>query len=99
MRKYDFVEDIYCDSLNNNIKGFFDVEKIKILKKYSSIQSVLLGMEFRPDKIATYYLGNSNYSWAIDLANNFEDGIKEYYVGRKILIPDVEKAYYELSNS
>ena len=50
-------------------------------------------MQFRPDKVAAYYLGNANYSWLSDLANDFEDGIKDYRLGRAILVPNIDIVY------
>ena len=90
MRKYDYVDDIYCDALDDNIKGFFDRENCEILKNNSSVGQILTGMEYRPDKVSAYYLGGSDYSWMIDLANDFVNGIEDYYLGRKILIPDID---------
>lgn len=97
MNKYDYVENIYCDSLDDNIKGFFDRDNCDILKNNSTNQVILSGMEFRPDKVATYYLGSANYSWLIDLANDFENGIKDYTLGRKILVPKIDVIYTLLS--
>ena len=97
MRKYDYVEDIKCDELNDYIKGFFDRENCNILKENSTTQKILSGMEYRPDKVAAYYLGGSNYSWMIDLANDFVNGIKDYYKGREILVPNIEIVYSQMS--
>ena len=93
MRKYDFVSDVYCDSLGINIAGFFDRKNCDILKENSTVQTIPIGMQFRPDKVAAYYLGNANYSWLIDLANDFEDGIKDYRLGRAILVPNIDIVY------
>lgn len=89
MKKTNYEESIFCDALNDNIKGFIPNEISTILKEYSTKEKILKGMEYRPDKVAAYYLGNPNYSWIIDLANNFTEGIKEYRLGRTILIPNL----------
>lgn len=98
MKKSDYLEDIWCEELEQNIKSFLTPEKLKILRENSKTGSVLLGMEFRPDKIAAYYLGNEKMMWAISAANNFQDGIKDYYLGREILIP-TRQAFIKLNNS
>lgn len=90
MNKSDYVSTIFSSELNQDIKGFFDSEDIKILKENSTIQNIPYGMEYRPDKVAAYFLGNESYSWMITLANNFENGIKDYYYGRRINVPDLD---------
>jgi hypothetical protein len=87
MFKNDFIETIYNKELNANIKGFFQADKIKILQEGATKGTVMQGMEYRPDKVAAYYLGDETMSWAISLANNFLLGIEDYYLGREILIP------------
>lgn len=97
MRKNDYVADLYCDELDTDVKGFFDRDNCDILKENSTTQIIPPGMEYRPDKVATYYLGSSTYSWMIDLANDFENGIKDYKLGRKILVPNIDTVYTLLS--
>ena len=46
-------------------------------------------MEYRPDLVADYYLGDSSLSWLITYVNNFFNGIKDYKVGTKIKIPKI----------
>lgn len=93
MNKYSYIENVYCDSLGENIKGFFDRENCDILKENSESRIILPGMEYRPDKVAAYYLGSPNYSWLIDLANDFDNGIKDYRLGRSILVPKIDTIY------
>lgn len=87
MKKNDFVKDIYCKELNTNIKGFLSDSQIKVLRENSTNGQVMQGMEYRPDKIAAYYLGDERLSWAVSAANNFQNGIQDYYLGRSIKIP------------
>ena len=61
MRKYDYAGTVYCDSLGIDIAGFFDRENCEILKENSTVQVVPIGMQFRPDKVAAYYLGSPDY--------------------------------------
>jgi len=93
MRRYDYITNVRCDALNDDIKGFFERVNCDILKEHSTTGTILSGMEYRPDKVAAYYLGGTNYSWMIDLANDFTEGIKDYYKGREILIPDIDTVY------
>lgn len=87
MKKNDFIKDIYCNELDTNIKGFLSNEQLKILRENSTSGQVMQGMEYRPDKIAAYYLGDERLGWAISAANNFQNGIQDYYLGRNIRIP------------
>ena len=93
MRRYDYITNVKSKELDDNIKGFFERVNCDILKKNSTTGKILSGMEYRPDKVAAYYLGGSNYSWLIDLANDFTEGIKDYYKGREILIPNIDVVY------
>lgn len=85
--KNTFVKDIYCKELNTDIKGFLSAENLKILRDNCTTGQVLQGMEYRPDKIAAYYLGDERLGWAISAANNFQNGIQDYYLGRSLKIP------------
>lgn len=96
MKKNDFIDKIYNKELDTDIKGFFSTENIKILRENSTKGQVMVGMEYRPDKVAAYYLGDERMSWAISLANNFIQGIEDYYLGREILIP-TENAFIKLT--
>lgn len=96
--KSDYLGKIWCEELGVDIKSFLTPEKLKILRENSMSGSVMVGMEFRPDKVAAYYLGDERLMWAISAANNFQNGIKDYYLGRKILIP-TDEAFIKLSNS
>lgn len=87
MNKY--VEDIYSEEIDENIKGFVDIDKISVLRNNATIGYVMQGMEYRPDKISAYYLGTVKYSWIITLINNFVNGIEDYELGKEILIPDI----------
>lgn len=90
MRRIDFEETNYCDALNTNIKGFVPPEIFNILHDNSDIKSIPKNMEYRPDKLSAYYYGDPNMSWIIDFANKFTNGIKDYYAGRKILVPNLD---------
>lgn len=85
--RYNNTSNIYSSILKENIKGFIDESEITSMRNSATTGQVLHGMAYRPDKVAEYYLGNSNYAWKISLINNFENGIRDYYEGRSILIP------------
>lgn len=87
MLKNDFVNEIYDEKYGIKIKGFVSSEVIKILRENSKKEIVLQGMEYRPDKLAAYYLGDERLGWLLTLANSFTNGIKDYYLGREILVP------------
>ena len=97
MRKYDFVKSIYSKEIGDSIKGFLPNTLLESLKEdpNKQIGQVLLGMEYRPDKVAAYYLGDEKMFWAISAANSFQNGIRDYYEGRDILIPN-DQAFIKL---
>ena len=90
MLKNSFINNIYCEELDTNIKSFLTAKQLKILKEHSMEGYVLQGMEFRPDKVAAYYLGDERLGWAISAASGFINGIQDYREGRKVLIPTQE---------
>lgn len=76
--------------LNEDIKGFPLKESYSELKENFTYGVILRGMQYRPDKIAEYYLGDAKMAWAISFANGFTKGVVEYRLGRKIKIPKIE---------
>lgn len=109
MKKNDYISTIYSKEIGEKIKGFLSINNILKLREnaISTIKRpggqpqkivVLPGMEYRPDKIAAYYLsddlnsrlGNETLGWLIDITNGFFGGIKDYYLGRELLIPSTE---------
>ena len=63
----------------NFIKSFLDGNEKTI--------EINAAFEYRPDKLAEYYLGNPQYDWILTLLNNFDKGIEDYYLGRLVIIP------------
>jgi hypothetical protein len=70
-----------------NINAFIDNKKLDILKKNCYYGVIKRGMQFRPDLVAEYYLGNAYDSWIISYVNEFVNGIEDYTLGRTIKIP------------
>lgn len=92
MRKYDFIKNIYSKEINDKIKGFLPntiIEALKLDPEKSDGQ-VLLGMEYRPDKISAYYYGTTDYDWVI-LAVNTTKGLEDLTLGKKLVIPSIDK--------
>ena len=73
--------------LGEDTKGFAELKDIR--EQQYSEGSVLKGMEYRPDLVADYYLGNSNLAWMITSINNFVNGIEDYTLGKKLKIPSI----------
>lgn len=88
MKKSSVLGNIFCKELDINIKGFLSEEQLKIIRENSYQGQVLQGMEYRPDKIAAYYLGDETMGWLISAANNFQNGIRDYHLGRSLKIPN-----------
>lgn len=66
---------------------FVDNSKIVEMEKNYVEKEIQKGMEYRPDLVAYVYLGDPNKSWMITLLNNFNNGIQDYTLGRKIKVP------------
>ena len=90
MDKYRFVKNIYSKEIGDKIKGFLSAEIIKRLKEdeYAINGDVLIGMEYRPDKISAYYYGSIEYAWII-VAVNTTKGIEDLTLGKKLILPSV----------
>lgn len=89
MEIIDYQETIENPVLNEETKGFIDGKELENLRDNCSIATVPKGMEYRPDLISMYYYGTTNNAWLISYANSFENGVKDYKLGRKILIPNL----------
>lgn len=87
MNKYRYIENIFCKELDTDVKGFFSKNNMDILREGATEGIVFRGTEYRPDKLAYFYLGDSKLGWLLTLTNGFINGIEDYYYGRKILIP------------
>lgn len=88
MERIDLQKDTYSEDIKHEMKGFperKDINNIGI----SGTGRVLKGMEYRPDKVAQYYLGDGSYAWAIFFVNNFTNGISELRLGREIKLPKI----------
>lgn len=93
MTKTNFLDEIYTEELHTEIKAFLKSKVLELIRDENNCSegSVLQGMEYRPDKLAAYYMGDERLGWMIDVANDFANGIQEYYLGRKVKIPVLEK--------
>ena len=89
MLKNNFINNIYCEELDTDIKSFLTAKQLKILKEHSTEGYVLQGMEFRPDKVAAYYLGDERLGWAISAASGFINGWKYDVNGTPEVLKDI----------
>jgi len=78
---------IYNPILKQNTKSFLDNDELEDIKNNYSEGVIMNGMQYRPDVVADYYMGDSNYAWLITYINDFYNGIKDYTLGKKIKIP------------
>lgn len=89
MNRLVLQKEQYNPIINDNSKGFLDNKEIANLRNNCIDGYILKGMEFRPDLVANYYLGDPRKAWAITFVNNFVNGIKDYTIGKKIKIPKI----------
>ena len=73
--------------LGEKINAFIDNKSLESLKQSYYYGDIKRGMQYRPDLVAEYYLGNAYDSWIISYINEFVNGIEDYTLGRKIKIP------------
>lgn len=89
MRIVNFQETLKNPVLNTDTKGFYDEKDLSSYKDNCITVTITKEFVYRPDLLAEYYLGSSENSWIITYVNNFENGIKDYKLGRKIKIPQL----------
>lgn len=87
MEKSSLQRTIYNPIIEKNVSGFLDNLDLENLRKNYTMGIIKKGMEYRPDLVADYYLGDSSLAWLITYVNNFFNGIKDYKIGKKIKIP------------
>ena len=99
MKRYDNSEKILNKELNKSITGFIDQSFIDKLKGTDySIGTIYKGMEYRPDKISSYYYGVVDYAWILSTVNTFVNGVADFYLGRKIIVPSITNIQTILSS-
>ena len=89
MEKASLQKKIYNPTIEKKVSGFLDNLDLDKLRNDCIDGVIKKGMEYRPDLVADYYLGDSSLSWLITYVNNFFNGIKDYKVGTKIKIPKI----------
>ena len=86
MSRYSKVETMYSNILDDDIAGFYDRDDMPSIGNKITITASLA---YRPDKIAYLYLGDSKLDYLIYYANNFTNGIEDFYPGRTIYSPNL----------
>lgn len=89
MEIIDYQDTLENPVLNKETKGFIDSKDFENIRNNCSTIVIPKGMEYRPDLISMYYYGTISNAWLITYVNNFENGLKDYKMGRKILIPNL----------
>ena len=88
MRSIGEIQTTFFNSiLGEETKGFAELKNIENAPYTEGY--VKKGMEYRPDLVADYYLGDSKKAWMITCFNNFVNGIRDYKLGRKLKIPSI----------
>jgi hypothetical protein len=87
-----FFDTVFNEEINNFQKGF-TVENLKERISFSDdiIYEIPLIYNFRPDRIAKQFYGNSRLYWVLVYANNIENSPEGFFSGRKIRVPKPEK--------
>lgn len=90
MTKSNFERSIFSKEIGDKIKGFIPSSIIKKLKEDNqAIRGyVMIGMEYRPDKISAYYYGSTDYDWVI-LVVNTTKGLQDLTLGKELVIPSI----------
>ena len=88
MRASAYRGTIFNSVIQQNTRGFFINDLNKFKKKYTTV-NIQKNMEYRPDLIAAYYLGDPSLDWLITFVNEFTNGLEDYQYGREIKIPSL----------
>ena len=87
MTRLELQTTFFNPILEEKAKGFAELKNID--NASFTYGYVMRGMEYRPDLIAQYYLGDSSLGWQITYFNNFINGLSDYTLGKKLKIPRV----------
>jgi hypothetical protein len=88
MNIIDYENTLYNKILKTDTKGFVDKDKLSNFYNNKYKTNIPAGMEYRPDLIARYFLGDEKMAWLITYINDFNNGIKDYTPNREIYIPN-----------
>lgn len=90
--RYELFSNIFDEEQSREIKGFLreDIDDLLKTKSYKTI-TIPPGMEYRPDIISNVYFGSPKLFWILVYINKIEDSPEGFYLGREIMIPDINK--------
>ena len=89
--RYKFFNDYFDETDKMNKKGFMKFNLgDHLLAGNPQTFKITNQFEFRPDKIAFSFYGDASLSWVLIYANNFSNGMMDFWNGREILIPEMK---------
>lgn len=87
-----FFETVYNADINHTQKGFLkDDVKQTLSFEDDLIYEIPLIYQYRPDRIAEKFYGNSKLYWILVYVNEIENSPEGFYTGRRIRIPKVQR--------
>lgn len=89
--RYNFIETITNPGISQEMKGFASNTFINsFLDGNEEIKQIPNGFQYRPDKLADFYYGDSKYYWILSYVNRLENPIEDYIVGNYIIVPSAK---------
>lgn len=87
--RYDFFYDYFDEQERIYKKGEMQLDIAQQLRNLNSTTfKITSDYQYRPDKIAYRFYGNSLLSWVLIYANNFRNGVADFIANREIEIPN-----------
>lgn len=88
--RYKFFDDYFDEQDKMNKKGFMRFNLGNYFRSGNpSTFKITPQFEYRPDKIAFKFYGDASLSWVLIYANNFSQGMGDFFLNREILIPEM----------
>ena len=89
--RYNFFNDYFDENDKMNKKGFMKFDLGNYLRSGSPTSFRITNQfEYRPDKIAFKFYGDASLAWVLIYANNFPNGMADFWNNRIIIIPEMD---------
>ena len=91
--RFQFFPTVWNDSIQHTQKGILNTKELKrkINEADSSLYTIPLGYNFRPDLIAQEFYGSGKLYWILTYINDISDSPAGFYTSRVIKIPNPKR--------
>ena len=88
--RYKFFNDYFDEKDKMNKKGMMKFDLGNYFRSGNPTNFRITNQfEYRPDKIAFKFYGDASLAWVLIYANNFSNGMADFWNNRIIIVPEM----------